>query len=278
MGLLFSGIVGKEGLEEPRFQVVMARDDFEIRRYPPAVVARVRYADVGWRKGGAGISKKQAANAAFRILARYIGVFSAPENVAPVDALPAVTHAQALAGEAAAPAPQAMAMTAPVMVEASSRGAAAGPAPRAMAMTAPVLVEAEGDGGDDDNSESMHFFLPASITLALAPRPLDARVRVEELPERVVAVETFTWGADMETMEADRAHALADKLTTLRLPAHGVGVGAAAEQVEGAVLAPLHGDDGGIQWGLNVYNGPFTLPFCRRNEITLRVTSVAPTE
>lgn len=74
-----------------------------------------------------------------------------------------------------------MAMTAPVTQTA---------APMKMAMTAPVTQTASGEG-----RYVVQFVLPASVSLATAPEPLDSRVKLREVPATKVAVIRYrgTW-------------------------------------------------------------------------------------
>ncbi|KPF48058.1 hypothetical protein IP87_20400 [beta proteobacterium AAP121] len=74
-----------------------------------------------------------------------------------------------------------MAMTAPVTQTA---------APMKMAMTAPVTQTASADG-----RYVVQFVLPADVSLATAPEPLDARVKLREVPAAKVAVIRYrgTW-------------------------------------------------------------------------------------
>ena len=109
-------------------------------------------------------------NEMFRILARYIGVFGTPENTA-------------------LSTPETIAMTAPVLST-----------PETIAMTAPVL----NTGGQQ--SMSMSFVLPNKYQKAQeAPQPTDSRVKLIEVPERFVAVKTFSGTVSMEeaTIMAD---------------------------------------------------------------------------
>jgi hypothetical protein len=62
-----------------------------------------------------------------------------------------------------------IAMTAPVVSE-------------QIAMTAPVLSE----------SDSIAFVMPEELTLETTPEPIDERVRIVEIPERVVAALKFS--------------------------------------------------------------------------------------
>jgi hypothetical protein len=51
-----------------------------------------------------------------------------------------------------------------------------------IAMTAPVLSE----------SDSIAFVMPEELTLETTPEPIDERVRIVEIPERVVAALKFS--------------------------------------------------------------------------------------
>jgi hypothetical protein len=123
-----------------------------------------------------------------------------------------------------------MAMTAPVTQTA---------APVKLAMTAPVTQRAA-DGGT-----RVQFVLPADVTLATAPEPLDPRVRLREKPAANWAVLRYsgTWS------QARYDEHLAALRTTLA---------AAGVVTEGAPV-----------WAR--YNGPMTPWFMRRNEIWLAV-------
>ena len=89
----------------------------------------------------------------------------------------------------------------------------------------------------------MQFVLPKTVSLASAPEPLDARVKLREMPAANWAVITYsgTWsqGNFDENLNALRA-----ALKTADIATQGEPV-------------------------LSRYNGPFTPWFMRRNEIWL---------
>jgi hypothetical protein len=122
-------------------------------------------------------------------------------------------------------------MTAPVTLEPRPQ-----PTSEALPMTAPVTL-APGEGG-----WTMSFVLPAGVTAANAPMPLDASVTVRDLPAQDVAAIRFSGlfnEAEFRRQEARlRAWLPADRAPT-----------------------------GPAQWA--GYNPPFTLPFLRRNEVLL---------
>jgi hypothetical protein len=123
-----------------------------------------------------------------------------------------------------------MAMTAPVTQSAE---------PVKMAMTAPV-TQSPAAGGT-----RVQFVLPSDVTLATAPEPLDARVKLREEPATVRAVIRYsgTWSQSNydEHLAALRASLAAAGLAT----------------------------EGDPVWAR--YNGPMTPWFMRRNEIWLTV-------
>ncbi|PWF45385.1 SOUL family heme-binding protein [Massilia glaciei] len=122
------------------------------------------------------------------------------------------------------------AMTAPVTQVAT---------PVKLEMTAPVIQNAAPGGF------LVQFVLPKGVTLASAPKPLDARVMLREVPPRRVAVIRYSgfWS------EANYSEHLAKLQAALR-----------AAQLETAG-EPVFAR----------YNAPFTPWFMRRNEIWLHL-------
>ncbi len=123
-----------------------------------------------------------------------------------------------------------MAMTAPVTQTAT---------PVKMAMTAPVTQRA-GSGG-----VRVQFVLPSDVTLATAPEPLDARVRLREEPAATWAVIRYSGTWSQARFD--------EHLGELRAAVAGAGLATEGEPV----------------WAR--YNGPMTPWFMRRNEIWLAV-------
>lgn len=67
-------VFGKISVETPKFEVIQSSADYEIRKYPPAVIAEVTYDPSqfrGNRDGG------------FSLLANYIGALGNPQNSKP---------------------------------------------------------------------------------------------------------------------------------------------------------------------------------------------------
>ncbi|KAG8376983.1 hypothetical protein BUALT_Bualt09G0121000 [Buddleja alternifolia] len=104
MGMVF----GKIPVETPKHEVIHSTNDYEIRKYPPSVVAEVTYDPAQFNSDKDG---------GFTILANYIGAFGKPQNQKP----------------------EAIAMTAPVITKAAA-------AAEKIAMTAPVVTQ--GGGGE----------------------------------------------------------------------------------------------------------------------------------
>ena len=120
-----------------------------------------------------------------------------------------------------------MAMTAPVITELPKTK---------MQMTSPVITSKD---------EIMSFVLPFHFkSLSEVPEPTDSRVRVREIPKRIVAVKTFSgWYSDEEgarQREQLRALLQADSLIK---------------------------DGEAFEWSVAQYHPPFTLGFLRKNEI-----------
>ncbi len=119
-----------------------------------------------------------------------------------------------------------------------------------IAMTAPVAQSRSGTpSAASGRSWVIRFFLPAGMTEATAPRPLDTRVTLRLLPERTMAVLRFSGVA---TPAAVSAHAA-------QLDA---ALASAAWQADGAL----------VTW---FYDPPWALPPFRRNEVARPVRPAA---
>jgi hypothetical protein len=129
---------------------------------------------------------------------------------------------------------QKMEMTAPVETRSSGKG-------EKMAMTAPVTAT----DGDGEGQTTFAFVMERKYTLDTLPVPNDERIRIREVPERVVAVRRYsgrwTQAKYMENEQILRA-ALAEAGITI---------------TSDPVLAR--------------YNSPFSIPFLRRNEVMFEV-------
>ncbi|MGI9201150.1 MAG: SOUL family heme-binding protein [Woeseiaceae bacterium] len=151
----------------------------------------------------------EAGNDAFRILAGYI--FGDNESATK------------------------MAMTAPVEARQSESG-------EKMAMTAPVTATS----ADDSNQTTFAFVMERKYTLATLPVPNDDRVRIRQMPERIMAVRRYSgrW--------TEKNYNLHE--TTLRSALDSAGIAFSGEPI------------------LARYNSPFSLPIMRRNEVMIEVT------
>lgn len=112
-----------------------------------------------------------------------------------------------------------------------------------IAMTAPVAQSAEEVGG----GSLVRFFMPSKWTMETLPAPVDARVRLTELPAQTFAVLRFS---------GDRAPGAIEAWTAelwKALRAYGI---------------EATGDPSA--W---FYDPPWTLPFRRRNEIAIPVNA-----
>lgn len=129
-----------------------------------------------------------------------------------------------------------IAMTAPVAQEPSD--AATG---TKIAMTAPVSQFA-----GPDNTSVIRFFMPAEWTLETLPEPNDETVKLVTVPAETVAVLRFT-GSRSPAVVASR------KVELLKA-------------LQNTVFQPTGAP---VAW---FYDPPWTVPFCRRNEVTIPVT------
>ena len=120
-----------------------------------------------------------------------------------------------------------IAMTAPVVSE-------------QIAMTAPVLSE----------TGSIAFIMPEGYTIETTPEPLDDRVKIVEVPERVVAALRFSGRWSNSIFKKKSEELLAE-------------IENAGLKVAGQVFSMR-------------YNGPFTPWFLRRNEVAAEVELPQP--
>jgi len=112
---------------------------------------------------------------------------------------------------------------------------------RKIAMTAPVQQERENDAW------SISFVVPREFDLDTVPVPSNPSVIIRAVPERLMAVLTYS-GRWTETNQQEHAAQLLAILEEAGITTTGTPVSAA-------------------------YNSPFALPFLRRNEAMIEVTS-----
>jgi len=181
-------------IEEPKYTVESSTPDYEIRKYPPILVAETLVEGDFDSAGGQ----------AFRVLADYIfGNNKAKTKIA---------------------------MTAPVSQQSSSEK---------IAMTAPVSQQKKG------SFFLVQFTMPGEYTMKTIPEPVDPRVVLREIPQRRVAVHSYsgTWSEGRYQ----------EKLAFLREALRREGIDGLGE----ATFAR--------------YNSPYQLWFLRRNEIWLQL-------
>ena len=158
---LATGVAGaanaqyREQTEEPAYTVVVSDGPVEVREYEPMIVAEVSHTG----------SQRMAMGAGFRRLAAYIFAQDRPG-----------------AEE------EAIAMTAPVMLDQSEP----------IAMTAPVMRDSPSEG-----TWRTRFVMPSKYTLETLPKP-PADITLTEVPARRLAAVQFSgWGRaeDLERAE-----------------------------------------------------------------------------
>lgn len=113
-------------------------------------------------------------------------------------------------------------------------------------MTIPVVsTNPEEDPTGADNYTT-YFVVPSKYTLETVPRPTDDRIRIREIPERLVAVRQYSGRTNAQNYLGNE-RVLLDALGRDRIEVVGEPVFA-------------------------VYNGPFTPWFLRRNEVMVEIT------
>lgn len=276
---------GDIDVETPKHEVVreLTRESSqakgEIRKYPPAVAIEISFTSETEGKDQYGEAWKQYRSQAFRTLAAYIGVLSKPQNrsrsgevaepvamTAPVvmdarknDGEPVAMTAPVIQGARTGESPdnsEPIAMTAPVIQGARTDEVSENS--ERIAMTAPVIQDARADevpkNSDVKSSaskgttitRSMQFLLPSKYTMDTAPTPTDPRVKLVEIPERYIAVNTFSgrWDLNNVTPKRDELFGLLD---------------------ENSITYEKE------QWSFAAYNPPWTPGFLRTNEIFVPV-------
>ena len=105
-------------------------------------------------------------------------------------------------------------------------------------MPSPVLSEFSNQG-------YMAFVMPSEFDLETTPLPIDGRVKIEELPSRIVAVLRFS-GSWSEAHFEEKTKELLQELANAKV------------KTSGSVFTML-------------YNPPFTPSFLRRNEVAIEI-------
>lgn len=115
-----------------------------------------------------------------------------------------------------------------------------------IAMTAPVISKESAQGA---NNYTYSFVMPAEFSVDSLPLPLDSRVRIRVVPERLLAVRKYS-GRWSERKYTEHKNALLETLEGDGIEIHGTPIFAR-------------------------YNGPWTPWFMRRNEIMVPVSAEA---
>ena len=230
MGNAVGMVCGRIGEETPKYTLIKTADTFQIRRYQPSIIAETTYATTEMGKN---------TSDAFRRLANFIGVFSDAQNR---------THT----GRS-----EKVAMTAPVLMAPSGSGASAATGGGAETLETSMLGgAAQSRDLIPSGQGTMSFLLPSKYTsVETAPTPTDSRVVLRLLPERIVAVRTFTWGLSEDNIRTN-LQALVSDLAHDR-EWQGDTTGHAAS---------------GAEWCVAGYNAPFCLPWARTNEVMVNVS------
>ncbi len=197
-----------QAIEEPTYTVVQKTEVFEVRKYEPYLVAEVLV------PGPA----SEAGNQGFSLLGGYI--FGKNKGERKLDMTAPVIQTPSPVIQTPAPVIQT-------------------PAPVKLEMTAPV-TQAAAPGGF-----LVQFVMPKGYTLATLPEPIDARVKLREVPGKSVAAIRFS-GSWSQTLYAEQLELLKTALATANIATVGEPVSSR-------------------------YNSPFSLPFMRRNEIWLNL-------
>lgn len=234
MGAVF----GRISVEVPKHETVYTSEKYEVRRYPSSVAAVVYAKDVTDPRTNEIPTQDRFNNVAFGMLARYIGVFSTPENKSSKESSEEEKISMT-APVVMEPPSEKISMTAPVVVE---------PPSEKVSMTAPVVVNPSTEQNESDSKSSsigssMKFLLPDKYqTIEDAPKPTNPAIKIEMVEGgRCEAVSTFSGNFDMNG-STEKANEL---------------------------LAILKEDNVKVigDWNLQGYNPPFTLPMFKRNEI-----------
>lgn len=205
---------------EPEYQVVKQYDDFELRRYDPYLVAETEVQ----------ASFTGAAYQAFGILAGYIGGNNVKQEDIPMTS-PVSQEPSAGEGEK-------IPMTSPVIQRPAAEESEKIP------MTSPVIQEPDPQG-KDNGTYALSFVMPAYYTMENIPQPTDHRVRIREVPERLVAARRYsgTW--------SEKNYRKNESVLLQALEREGI-------ETQGE---PVYAR----------YNPPWSLWFMRRNEVIIEV-------
>ncbi|CAL0306313.1 unnamed protein product [Lupinus luteus] len=154
-------VLGKISVETPKYEVIKSTNEYEIRKYPPSVLAEVTYepSEFNGNKDGG-----------FRVLANYIGALGNPQNTKP----------------------EKIAMTAPVITKDTGEK---------IAMTAPVVTKADSEENENKKVTMQFILPALYGKAEEAPKPTDERVVIREEGERKYGVVKFGGVANEEVVK-----------------------------------------------------------------------------
>lgn len=185
IGLWLLGVTPAMAIEEPTYEVVRTFPEFELRRYPPYVVAETEVEG----------PFDEAGNQAFRILADYI--FGNNREATKIAMTAPVSQRPADSGER-------IEMTAPVVQR-------------------PAGVESGTAGGismrgTEGETFIVSFVMPSRFTLETLPVPTNPAVRLRSEPGKLMAVRRYS-GRWTEAAYRDNESRLLDALADADLTA-----------------------------------------------------------
>lgn len=171
LGSSILAVVGLRISEEPKHQIMLKKDNIEIRRYEPLITASISMS----------YFPNDNRGDAFRALASYIFGENKSDEQLPMTT-PVISSTS-----------KKIPMTAPVITTTSKK----------MPMTAPVItkhVSSQLNSGSapqdlknqSKNDPEMSFIMPSNLNLKTLPKPLDSRIKLTEIPSKTYAVIRFS--------------------------------------------------------------------------------------
>lgn len=157
-------------IEEPKYEIIQADGNFEIRKYAPILIAETLIEG----------DMDEASNKGFRLIADFI---FGNNQLADSN-----TNSK-------------IAMTAPVTVE---------PISQKIAMTAPVTVELQASESNMQAAKKwrIHFVMPSQYTLASIPKPKNAAITLKEVPSKIFLVYSYSWLNTLSRVQTKTEEAL----------------------------------------------------------------------
>eukprot|EP00999_Lentomonas_sp_LEN2_P000618 NODE_1615_length_793_cov_16.516517_g1566_i0.p1 GENE.NODE_1615_length_793_cov_16.516517_g1566_i0~~NODE_1615_length_793_cov_16.516517_g1566_i0.p1 ORF type:complete len:248 (+),score=32.21 NODE_1615_length_793_cov_16.516517_g1566_i0:20-763(+) len=153
-------VLGRIAEETPKYEVIVTKPNYEIRKYNPVLVAETEY--------------EASQNVGFQRIAGYIFGNNLSPNQPTSDTIAMTAPVVTSSSESSK-----IAMTAPVVTS---------PTSSKIAMTAPVASEPANENG----KMKMAFVMPSQYTMENIPKPKDPRVVLREVPAETMACVTFS--------------------------------------------------------------------------------------